>query len=76
MTKRIIIPGSRKFDDHPLMEQVLDKLLPQYGDDIEIVSGHAEGADKLGEKYAKEHNIPCAVFPAHWRQYGKNAERP
>lgn len=73
MTKRIIIPGSRGFTNFPLMERMLDRLLLQYGDDIEIVSGHAEGADKLGEEYAKKHNIKCAVFPAQWEKHGRKA---
>lgn len=73
MTKRIIIPGSRSFQDYALMERVLDKLLPPYGDDIEIVSGHADGVDQFGERYAREHQIRCAVFPARWDEYGRSA---
>lgn len=73
MTKRVIVPGTRTFENYELMCEVLDKVLPTLGDDIEIVSGHAEGADKLGERYAKEHNIKCAVFPADWRSHGRKA---
>jgi len=73
MTKRIIVPGTRSFENYTLMCEVLDKVLPKYGDDIEIVSGHAEGADKLGERYASEHNIKCAVFPADWKSHGRKA---
>ncbi len=73
MTKRIIVPGSKSFNNYPLEERVLNELLPQYGEDIEIVSGHAEGADRFGEIYAERHNIKCAVFPAQWEKYGKKA---
>ena len=39
----------------------------------EIVSGKARGMDTLGEKWAKEHNIPIKEFPADWNKYGKSA---
>lgn len=73
MTARIIVPGTRGFEDYGLMERMLDRLLPAYGDDIEIVSGHAPGADKLGEEYAARHGIPCRVFPADWERYGRKS---
>jgi len=38
-----------------------------------IVSGGAEGADKLARKYALEYNIPYKEFPALWKLYGKSA---
>ena len=71
--RRIIVAGTRTFDDYELMEKYLDKVLPTYDDEIEIVSGHAEGADKLGERYAKEHNLKCAIFPADWKSHGRKA---
>ena len=42
-------------------------------DQFEIVSGHAAGADALGEKFAKKNNIKLTVFPADWKKYGKSA---
>ena len=38
-----------------------------------IISGCAEGVDKLGEQWANEHNIPIEYFPADWDKWGKNA---
>lgn len=43
------------------------------GSDIEIVSGTANGADKLGEKYAEEHGYTVKQFPADWDKHGKSA---
>ena len=40
---------------------------------IEIVSGAANGADKLGEKYASEKEYSIKQFPADWNKYGKSA---
>ncbi len=75
-TTRIVIPGTRAFRDYALMERVLDRLLAPLllgGTPLEIVSGHAEGADLLGERYAREHEIPCKVFPAQWDKFGPSA---
>ncbi len=39
----------------------------------EIVSGCAQGVDKLGEKWAEENDIKVAKFPANWSLYGRAA---
>ena len=73
---RIIIAGSRKFNDYIKMLNKLDELgihLLATMDDIEIVSGHAYGADILGEKFAEAYNYPLKIFPAEWDKYGKAA---
>jgi hypothetical protein len=41
--------------------------------DIEIVSGTANSADKLGERYANENKYHITRFPADWDKYGKSA---
>lgn len=51
----------------------MDEYLSRIGLKIEIVSGGARGADKLGEKYAREKNYPIKSFPAEWQKYGKSA---
>ena len=69
---RIIVAGGRDFGDYSLLATSLDKIFELY-QNIEIVSGHARGADQLGEQYAREHDLPCAVFPAEWKRFGKQA---
>jgi hypothetical protein len=67
---KTIIAGCRNFYDYDKFK----KALELYKNPItEIVSGHASGADSLGEKYAKENNIPLKLFPANWELYGKSA---
>jgi len=67
---KTIIAGSRSIKDY----QVLLNALRSYDLPItEIVSGHANGVDALGERYASEHNIPVTIFPAHWDEFGKKA---
>lgn len=73
---RIIIAGSRDFNDYQKMLDVLDKLgihIINSIDPVEIVSGHARGADSLGEKFAKAYGYKLKVFPANWDTYGKSA---
>ena len=71
---KCIIAGGRKFNDYSLLSSVCDHMLQNYAPrDVEIVSGTAGGADKLGERYAKENNCQLKQFPADWEQFGKGA---
>lgn len=49
---RIVIAGSRGFEEYALLEQTLDRILDEQTEPIELVSGHAKGADLLAERYA------------------------
>ena len=69
---RVIIAGGRTFKDYDRLCSVCDYML-QNQKEIEIVSGTAMGADKLGEKYAQEHGHKIARFPAKWDEHGKAA---
>lgn len=69
---KVIIAGSRTFDNYELLCQKCDRLL-SLRPEVEIVSGTAKGADLLGEQYARERGYPIKQFPADWNQYGKSA---
>lgn len=63
---RVIIAGSRTFNDYDLLFQTCNKALSMQTE-IEIVSGKCpNGADKLGERYANEKGYPIKEFPADW----------
>jgi hypothetical protein len=68
---KVIIAGSRNFNDYNLLKTSCDNLLTQFTN-IEIVSGTARGADKLGERYAMEKGYSIKEFPANW-SLGKSA---
>lgn len=71
---KVIIAGGRDFDDYRLLCMKAHSLLCSYiNSEIQIVSGTAKGADKLGERYAKENYISLKQFPAEWSKYGKSA---
>jgi hypothetical protein len=81
---RIIIAGGRNFDDYQLLRKESLKAIASIvkaatGQDktkkelITIVSGGANGADKLGEQFANEHGLKLRKFEANWGRYGRRA---
>lgn len=69
---KVIIAGSRGFSDFQLLYSKCDEILKDLSE-IEIVSGTARGADKLGEHYASLKGYSVAKFPADWDKHGKAA---
>lgn len=72
-TLKIIIAGSRDFDNYDLLEETMSNFLKENTNNVEIVSGTARGADRLGEKFAENHGYQVKRFPANWNLYGKSA---
>ncbi|HMV01726.1 MAG TPA: SLOG family protein [Chitinophagales bacterium] len=67
---RTIIAGSRIINDYDLVKIAIRDS----GFTItKVISGCANGVDKLGEKWAKENGIEINQYPALWDQYGKSA---
>lgn len=63
---KVIIAGGRNFKDYKTLRKVCDKVLSEI-ENVIIVSGkEPNGADKLGEKYAKEKGFIVKEFPADW----------
>ena len=73
MKNRVIIAGSRDFNDYAKAAREIDRVLCDLEGEICIVSGHCRGADMLGERYAAEKGIETCIFPANWRAFGKAA---
>lgn len=65
---KFAIVGSRTFKDYFLLKERLSKFKIS-----EIISGGADGADFLAERYAEEYSIKLTVFPADWEKFGKRA---
>ena len=71
---KLIIAGSRNFLNYLLLEkEVLEFLSNSWKNDeyLEIISGTAEGADKLGEKFAARYSIPLTRVYPDWYKHGK-----
>ncbi len=69
---KVIVAGSRGFNDYQLLEHKLDKIL-QNQKDITIISGNAKGADTLGEVYAVARNYGLETYPADWGRFKNSA---
>ena len=69
-----LIVGSRTFNNYEMLKETVNKLLVNNigKREIHIVSGGANGADTLAEKYANEYGYKLHVFKADW-SYGKSA---
>ena len=60
---KVVICGPRTFEDFDVIEKAVEKS----GFDVdEVVSGHAKGADALGEMWARKHDKKIKLFPAMW----------
>lgn len=72
---KVIIAGSRGFSNYKLLKEQCNKYLRDKRKicNIIIVSGHARGADLLGEKYAQDEGFSMEIYPAQWDKYGKRA---
>ena len=66
MPFKVIIAGSRNFNDYDLLRQKCDKILSGIKEEIWIISGCATGADRLGEDYAHEKGYYVMECPAPW----------
>ena len=75
MDYRVIIAGCRDFDDYALLKERCNDYLCEKMEthNVIIVSGHASGADALGERFAEEHGLQCEIHPADWGKYGRSA---
>ena len=69
---RVMIAGSRTFDDFELLAATLDRVLAGK-ENVVIVSGGAKGADQLGERYAKERGLTVEQHLPDWKKHGKGA---
>lgn len=76
MKQRLIIAGSREFNDYEYLENAIDRYFRKFVDDktdVTIISGTARGTDTMGERYARSHGIDLIQCPANWGRLGKAA---
>lgn len=77
---RVAVVGSRSFDDYGRLCQFLETYFFRYHETrpnewliSQVISGGAQGADHLAERFAKDEKIELVVFPAEWDKYGRSA---
>jgi len=69
---RVLVCGSRTFEDQDLLNRTLDGLLTK-GESHTIIHGMARGADTMAENYARSRGYPLLEYPALWNTYGRAA---
>lgn len=70
---KLAIIGSRTFNNYEFLENEINNLIKKEQIDIDcIISGGANGVDKLGELYADIHKIKTEIYYADWSK-GKKA---
>lgn len=72
MTKLAIV-GSRTFKNKELFDKTLSEWISQYGRPSCIVSGGAEGADKMAAAWANENNIKLVEFIPDYKTHESRA---
>ena len=63
---KLIIAGSRSFEDYELLKTEILKVYSSKLKDLHIVSRGAKGTDKLGERFAKEFGLQVTQFIPDW----------
>ena len=66
---KVLVAGGRDFTDFNYLTRMLDSVLRKKckSHSIVIISGKAQGADSLGEKYAKLRGYKVSARPADWK---------
>ena len=76
-TYRILVTGSRDWDDDPLLYTTLGMAAQEHGspDRITVIVHGAcpRGADRTADVWARNHQIAVERHPAEWDKYGKAA---
>lgn len=67
---KILVCGGRNFADKAAVDSA---LAPYEGSVSLVITGNAPGADSMAEVWAAKRGIPLAIYPAHWRAFGKGA---
>jgi len=65
---RLLICGSRDWNDKLIITQYLERLQPSV-----VIEGEAPGADTLARQAAKALDIKVEAYPADWRLHGRSA---
>lgn len=67
---RTIIAGSRCFTYLQDIQDICNML--RYKISV-VLSGHARGVDRLGERWADINHIPVEIYRAKWDELGRSA---
>ena len=70
---RVLICGSRDWDDGGCEERAIAEFVAGLGDNAVVIHGDAPGADTTAGRRAEERGLVVEAYPAAWHKYGKAA---
>lgn len=72
---RLVIAGSRTVNSYAMVRRAVNWALVKWGIKKvdRVICGMADGADKLGKRWADRRGIPVDERPAEWSKHGKAA---
>src|ERR1044071_3187943 len=70
---KIAVVGSRTWTDKEMIWYELGEWYRHLAGDMIIVSGGAEGADRIAEEWALFRKVPCTLFLPDWNKNGRAA---
>jgi hypothetical protein len=64
---RVLVTGSRNWEDTDAVTGLLGGLLQQHGGRLVVVHGACPtGADQIADEWARARGVPAERFPANW----------
>ncbi len=75
MKKRIVIAGSRNYQNYDEAKEYIDRCISRIKEEYELIflSGGCRGADSIGERYAVEKGYKIERYLPQWDKYGRSA---
>lgn len=73
MNNKVLVCGSRRYEDRDTVNRVLDAQLAKRGKRMILITGGAVGADNLALQWAMSRKVDHVVRYAHWEIEGKAA---
>lgn len=72
---KVLVTGSRGWNDYELIEDALRSVLPQGAETqpVLVIHGDAGGADRMAALSARKLGYFVMAYPANWKLYGKAA---
>lgn len=70
---KVLVCGSRDYDDRDKVYHVLDAYLARIGHTMMVISGGARGADELAREWAVDRKVDHMVLYAKWQLSPKGA---
>ena len=70
---KLAVVGSRNMCDWDLFIEGVVRIIEQYGEPTEVVSGGAPGAHAMAEQWATSNGYKLTVYPAEFSKYGSSA---